>query len=64
MSGETFKISHPHVVFLYLYSPQSMSYIKKLNANKTFSGTNFNKCEKVSDMAFLIAIPAVWLGTH
>jgi hypothetical protein len=41
-----------------------MSYIKKPNANKAFSETNFNACKKVSDMAFLITILAVWLGMH
>ncbi|WP_435929812.1 hypothetical protein [Dryocola sp. BD613] len=42
MSFDTFKISHPHGVFLYLYSPQSMRQIKKRNANRKFASTEFH----------------------
>ncbi|OAT18132.1 hypothetical protein M977_03653 [Buttiauxella gaviniae ATCC 51604] len=42
MSVETFKISHPHVVFLYFHSLQSISGIKKPKYNKGFKNDYFN----------------------
>ncbi len=42
MSFETFKISHPHVVFLYFTSLQSMSGLKKTKYNKGFKIDCFN----------------------